>query len=182
MTPRLRNGRRVFLRLGFDWLLAHRHSFSGTYLYQNDEAEVGELQQIGGFEGSEESQDNEAEFDLFKHKATILYSVTLSRRWVVSTYSEFIIKNFDDETDSEPTTAGRNDALFLSSTYLRYKVSQKYALKFRYLFRMNEVVQLGDRLQEPHRVRRSRCEVLMSPLLDDSLQPQIRGYGRKRRW
>ncbi len=36
------------------------------------------------------------------------------------------------------TYPGADDALFLSSTYLRYKVSQKYALKFRYLFRMNE--------------------------------------------
>ena len=147
------DGRRQTVRLGFDWLFGGNQALSGTYSAQADEADLG-VNEIGDFEGHEGSQDSEAEFDLLKQKATLLYSVPLSRRLVLSSYNEVIHKIFEDqevefedededededrpEGDPPILQEGRTDFLFLSSTYLRVKPRPRLALKVRYLFRMN---------------------------------------------
>jgi hypothetical protein len=151
-------GRRQTVRLGFDWVFRGTQALSGTYSAQVDKAELG-VNEIGDFEGHEGSQDSEAEFDLLKQKATLLYSVPLSRRLVLSIYNEVIHKTFDDqelefededghevEPEGDPTIIqeGRADLLFLSSSYLRVKIRPRLSLKVRYLFRMNASSE-GDR-------------------------------------
>lgn len=120
--------------LGFDWLISSAQTLSGAYLFQRDVSEMG-VRQIGEFEGREESQDSEAEFDLYKHKATLLYSRRISPRLLLSTYAEWIYKNFDEEDDPPIAREGRTDALLLSSTHLKIRWSGDLAFKFRYLFR-----------------------------------------------
>lgn len=119
--------------LGFDWLISPAQTLSGAYLFQSDVSEMG-VQRIGDFEGREESQESEADFDLSKHKATLLYSRHLSPRLTLSSYAEWIYKNFDEE-DELP---GRTDALFLSSTHLKIRWSGDLAFKLRYLFRSGQ--------------------------------------------
>jgi hypothetical protein len=123
--------------LGFTWLLSPSQTLSGAYLFQRDVSEMG-VQRIGEFEGREESQDSEAEFDLYKHKATLLYSRRLSPRLILSSYAEWISKNFDEEDDPPLARKGRLDALFLSSTHLKIRWSEELSLKLRYLFRANQ--------------------------------------------
>lgn len=125
-------------RIGFDWLISGTRTLSGTYLYQVDRSQLG-VRRIGEFEGQEESQDSEAEFGLTKHKATLLCSQRLGERLALSSYAEWIHKQFDDEDDSaSPPRPGRHDSLFLSSTYLTIGRSEGLVFKLRYLFRMNQ--------------------------------------------
>lgn len=131
-----KDGSRRSLRLGFDWLFGGRHSLSGTASVQGDEADLG-VQQIGDIEGPESSQDNEAEFDLIKYKATLLYSVPLSKQWLLSSYAEWIRKAFEDEERLELQLPRRTDTLLLSATHLRYRVRDSLFVKLRYLFRTN---------------------------------------------
>ena len=137
------DGFRQTLRLGVDWLPSPRHILNGTYMFQVDRAKDESLE-IGEFEGHEESQDNEAEFGLVKHKATLLYSFRLSKRTTIAAYEEWIYKNFDDEEDIEIPRAGRTDFLFLSSMHAKIKWTDKALLKFRYLFRMNASSASGE--------------------------------------
>lgn len=122
---------------GFDWLISGAQTLSGTYLFQLDVSEMG-VHQIGDFEGNENSQDSEAEFDLSKHKATLLYSRRLSRKLTLSSYAEWIRKKFHGEDDEPIPRKGRTDALFLSSTYLKIRWSRDLSFKIRYLFRTNQ--------------------------------------------
>ena len=132
------DGSRHTLRAGFDWLVSPRHVLSGTYMYQIDSSysDYG-LDQIGT-EGSEESQDNQAEFDLKKHKATLLYSLRFSERTTFSIYEEVIRKAWEDEEEASILRDARNDLLFLSSAFVKYKWTDRVQFKFRYLFRINE--------------------------------------------
>ncbi len=123
--------------LGFDWLISSAQTLSGAYLFQSDVSEMG-VQRIGDFEGREESQDSEAEFDLGKHKATLLYSLRLSPRLTLSSYAEWLYKDFDEEDDPPLAREGRTDALFLSSTHLRIRWSEDLVFKLRYLFRADQ--------------------------------------------
>ncbi|MFP6647409.1 MAG: hypothetical protein VCF24_28195 [Candidatus Latescibacterota bacterium] len=111
------DGRRGMIRVGFDLIFAGSHSLSGTYSLQEDEADLG-VQQIGDIEGPNGSQDNEAEFDLIKQKATLL-SFPLSRRLLLSTYAEWIRKDFDDEERRQQRLPKRTDTLLFSATHLR---------------------------------------------------------------
>ncbi len=122
---------------GFDWLISGVQALSGTYLYQLDTSEKG-VQQIGDFEGNEGSQDNEAEFDLAKYKATLQYSHRLSPKLTFSSYAEWIRKKFDSEEDLPLPRERRIDMLFLSSTHLKIRWSEDLSLKIRYLFRTNQ--------------------------------------------
>lgn len=135
------DGVRQTLRAGFDWHLSDYRLLSGTYMLQNDNSgqdeEDGSGLQIGDFEGHEESQDNEAEFDLHKHKFTLLYSHRFNPRLTLSLYEEFIYKFWEDEEGPIPVEA-RDDLLFLSSAFLKYKWRDNVRLRLRYLFRMNE--------------------------------------------
>lgn len=131
-----RDGRRLMFRAGFDWLFGGRHSLSGTYSHQEDEADLG-VQQIGDIEGPDGSQDNEAEFDLIKQKATLLYAVPLSNRLLLSTYVEWIHKDFDDEERLRQALPRRTDTLLLSATHLRIRLERKLSVKLRYLYRGN---------------------------------------------
>ena len=131
------DGSRQTGRIGFDWLFSTRHTLSGTYTFQEDVSESGG-QQIGGFEGHEGSQDYEAEFDLYKHKATLLYTWRASKTITVSAYEEWIRKNFDEEDDLEIAREERTDVLFLSSTYATVRLTDRLLLRVRYLFRMNK--------------------------------------------
>ncbi|MDA0337136.1 MAG: hypothetical protein O2782_18395 [bacterium] len=130
------DGNRVLAQVGFDWLFAGRHSLSGTYSIQQDEADLG-VQQIGDIEGPDGSQDNEAEFDLDKQKATLLYAVPLSTRVLLSTYAEWIHKDFDDEERLRQRLPRRTDTLLLTSTHLRIRLNSDLSLKLRYLYRGN---------------------------------------------
>lgn len=123
--------------IGFDWLVSSAQTLSGTYLVQSDVSEVG-VRQIGEFEGREESQDLEAEFDLGKHKATLLYSHRLNRRLLLSSYVEWLHKGFDSEDDPPAPRMRRTDTLWLSSTHLKFNWSEELAFKIRYLFRANQ--------------------------------------------
>jgi len=122
---------------GFDWLISGVQTLSGTYLFQLDVSEMG-VQQIGDFEGNEDSQDSEAEFDLSKHKVTLLYSRRLSRNLTLSSYAEWIHKEFHGEDDPPIPRERRTDALFLSSTHLKIRCSRDLTFKLRYLFRTNQ--------------------------------------------
>ena len=130
------DGRRAMARVGFDWLFAGRHALSGTYSIQQDEADLG-VQQIGDIEGPDGSQDNEAEFDLVKQRATLLYSVPLSKRVLLSTYLEWIHKGFDDEERLKQLLPRRTDTLLLTSSHLRIRLNSDLSLKLRYLYRGN---------------------------------------------
>lgn len=130
------DGRRLMFRAGFDWLFGGRHSLSGTYSHQEDEADLG-VQQIGDIEGPDGSQDNEAEFDLIKQKVTLLYAVPLSKRLLLSTYAEWIHKDFDDEERLKQALPRRTDTLLLSATHLRIRLDHNLSLKLRYLYRGN---------------------------------------------
>ena len=121
---------------GFDWLISGVQTLSGMYLFQFDVSEKG-VQQIGDVEGSEDSQDNEAEFDLSKHKVTLLYSRRLSHKLTLSSYAEWIHKKFHSEDDPPVPREKRTDALFLSSTHLKIRWSGALDLNLRYLFRTN---------------------------------------------
>jgi len=132
-----RDGQRLGLRLGMDGLFGNRHSLSATYAFQTDEADLG-VKQIGDPENPESTQDIEAEFDLRKHKATVLYAVPLNRRWLLSSYNEWIGKLFDDEFDVQDPFQGRTDDLLLSSTHLRYRLDERWSLKLRYLLRVSD--------------------------------------------
>ncbi len=94
-------------------------------------------QQIGDIEGPDGSQDNEAEFDLVKQKATLLYSVPLSKRVLLSTYAEWIHKDFDDEERLKQRLPRRTDTLLLTSGHLRIRLNSDLSLKLRYLYRGN---------------------------------------------
>jgi hypothetical protein len=142
-NPAPEDGLRHTLRLGFDWLAPPRHVLNGTYTFQNDQSEDEGLE-IGEFEGHEESQDNEAEFGLTKHKATLLYSFRLNRRTTISAYEEWIYKNFDPDDKLVPPKPGRTDILFLSAVHAKYKWTDAWRLKFRYLFRMNNSSASGE--------------------------------------
>ena len=61
-------------------------------MYQIDSSESMALDQIGNIEGQEDSQDSEAEFDLKKHKATLLFSQRLNEKVTISAYEEVIFK------------------------------------------------------------------------------------------
>ena len=124
-------------KIGFDWLISGTQTLSGTYLFQRDVSEVGG-QQIGDFEGLEDSQDFESEFDFGKHKITLLYSRRLSRRLMLSSYAEWIRKKFDSEDDPPFPRGTRIDKLFLSSTHLKIRWSEDLTLRIRYLFRLNQ--------------------------------------------
>lgn len=130
------DGNRAMARAGFDWLFAGRHSLSGTYSLQADEADLG-VQQIGDFEGPGGSQDIEAEFDLVKHKATLLYSFAFSRRLLLSSYAEWIRKRFDAEERHKRQLPKRADSLLLTATHLRLRLDERLSLKLRYLYRGN---------------------------------------------
>ena len=123
--------------LGFDWLISGGPTLSGSYLFQSDVSEKG-VRQIGEFEGHEGSQDLEAEFDLGKHKGTLLYSHRLGRRLVLSSYVEWLRKRFDSEDDPPSPRPRRTDALWLSSIHLKFNKSKTLAFRFRYLFRANQ--------------------------------------------
>jgi len=124
-------------KCGFDWLISGSQILSGTYLFQLDVSEMG-VHQIGDFEGSEESQDSEAEFDLSKHKVTLLYSHRVRRKLTLSSYAEWIRKKFHGEDDLPIPRKRRTDALFLSSTHLKIRFSRDLSFKLRYLFRTND--------------------------------------------
>jgi len=133
------DGVRHTLRTGFDWLVSARQTLSATYMYQIDTSEsVIGLDQIGTVEGTEDSQDSEAEFDLKKHKATLLFSRRVNGKVTISAYEEFIIKAWEEEEEFTVLQNARDDALFLSSLFVKYKWSDKVHLKFRYLFRTND--------------------------------------------
>ena len=151
-------GRRQTVRGGFDWLLFNRHLLSGTYMFQDDRSEV-KVRKIGDFVGHEETQDNDAEFDLLKQKATLLYSHRFSKSVSLSLYQELIHKSWSDavqENDEDKKQSGENgdkgnnetrndgifstartDWLFLSSAFLKYKWRHNMQFRLRYLFRMN---------------------------------------------
>ena len=133
------DGVRHTLRTGFDWLVSARQTLSGTYMYQIDTSEsVIGLDQIGTVEGTEDSQDNDAEFDLKKHKATLLFSRRVNDKVTISAYEEFIIKAWEEEEEFTVLQNARDDLLFLSSLFVKYKWSDRTHLKFRYLFRTND--------------------------------------------
>lgn len=131
-------GSRHTLRSGFDWLVSSQNTLSATYMYQIDSSSSTGLDQIGGVEGHEDSQDNEAEFDLKKHKATVLYSHRLNAKVTISAYEEYIAKIWEDEEEISALQNARDDHLFLSSTFVKYKWRDTVHLKLRYLFRMND--------------------------------------------
>jgi hypothetical protein len=130
------DGLRQTVRLGFDGLFSARHVVSGTYVFQDDRSEFEHL--FGDFEGQEGSQDQETEFNLSKHKATLLYSYRPSSRITLSAYEEWIYKNFDDEEHGEFPREGRTDFLFLSSIHSKIKLTDDVLVKLRYLFRLNQ--------------------------------------------
>jgi hypothetical protein len=129
------DGERAMLRVGFDWLIGGS-SLTGTYSVQEDEGDLG-VQQIGDIEGPVGSQDNEAEFDLVKRKATLLYAVPLTGRLVLSSYAEWIHKRFDDEERLKLALPRRTDTLYLTATDLRIRIDEALSLKLGYLFRGN---------------------------------------------
>ena len=122
---------------GFDWLLSGSQMLSGTYLFQLDVSEAG-VNQIGDFTGHEDSQDSEAEFDLSKHKVTLLYSHRINRKLTFSSYAELIRKKFHSEDDEPLPRKRRIDSLLLSSTYLKVRWTRDLSFKIRYLFRTNQ--------------------------------------------
>jgi len=137
-------GTRWTTRLGLDWLLAGSQSLSLTCEWRLDRAELG-INQIGEYEGHEESQDSEAEFDLNKQRATALYTLPLSPRIVFSSYLEFINKHFDNDADAvlvsipgSPALGGLTDRLLLSSTHLKVGITDHLSARLRYLFRTND--------------------------------------------
>ncbi len=132
-----RDGQRLGLRLGMDGLFAGRHSVSVIYTFQSDEADLG-LKRIGDPENPESTQDIEAEFDLDKHKVTLHYGVPIGRHWLVSSYTEWIKKGFDDEIDVADPFRGRRDTLLLSALHLRYRINRIWSVKLRYLYRSND--------------------------------------------
>ena len=145
-------GNRNTFRVGFDWVTSKRGLLSGTYTFQDDQSDTADgVQQIGEFEGYEESQDIEAEFDLRKHKATLLYSQRWGRRFTFAAYGEWIRKRFDQtiEIEQEGTDEDgdeeeeiklpgerRTNTLFLSSAFLKARIDDRWRLKLRYLFRL----------------------------------------------
>ena len=131
-------GSRHTLRTGFDWLVSPRRTLSATYMYQIDSSESMALDQIGNIEGQEDSQDSEAEFDLKKHKATLLFSQRLNEKVTISAYEEVIFKNWEDEEELTVLQNARDDQLFLSSIFVKYKWRARTHVKFRYLFRAND--------------------------------------------
>jgi hypothetical protein len=136
------DGMRQTLRAGLDWHLSGHRLLSGTYMLQNDnsgqdEKYYGSTLSSGEFEGREESQDSEAEFDLHKHKFTLLYSHRFNPRLTLALYEELIYKYWEDE-EGPIVVEARDDLLFLSSAFLKYKWRDSVRLRLRYLFRMNE--------------------------------------------
>ena len=155
-------GERQTGRFGFDWLISPRHILSGTGTVQGDATETG-LQEIGEFEGHEDSLEDEAEFDFFKLKSTLLYTFRPTSRLTLTAYEEWIYRDFEDEikvevieggqieVDDLPEGAenaheddefyiplkGRRDASLLSSLYIKYRWTGSLSLKFRYLLRVN---------------------------------------------
>ena len=55
----------------------------------------------------------------------------------ISAYEEFILKAWDDEEEVSVLQNARDDRLFLSSIFVKYKWRDTVHLKFSYLFRMN---------------------------------------------
>ena len=128
-------GFRHTFKIGFDWVL-NRNSLSGSYFIQTDDSSGEGLNQIGGFEGNEESLDLEAEFNYLKHKGTLLYARRFTARLTLSSYQEFVLKDLSKR--NSPTTGPRDqdDALLLSSEYLKFKLYNHWFLKSHYLLRM----------------------------------------------
>lgn len=131
------DGQRQTLRIGLDWNWSTRHILSCAYMFQNDTSEF-IVRQIGVSEGSEHSQDNDAEFDLRKQKITLLYAYHYNSRLSLSFYEEWILKNWDDNVEGIIPVQARTDHLFLSSTFLKYKWRENLHIKLRYLFRAND--------------------------------------------
>ena len=132
----LEDGSRRTVRAGFDWLMSNRHVFSGTLMQQRDNSEF-DPRRIGEVEGHEDSQDIDAEFDLLKHKGTLLYTYGFNDRTSISLYEELIHKSWEDEDDGGIIIPKRTDWLFLSSSFLKFKWKPNLNIKTRYLFRMN---------------------------------------------
>ena len=132
----LEDGSRSTFRAGFDWLASPRHVLSGTLMQQRDNSDF-DPRQIGEVEGHEDSQDIEAEFDLLKHKGTLLYTYRFNDRTSISLYEEIIHKSWEDEDDGGIIIPKRTDWLFLSSSFLKFKWKPNLNIKTRYLFRMN---------------------------------------------
>lgn len=137
VTASPRDGQRNGIRLGIDGLFANRHSLSIIYSFQADEADLG-VKRIGDPENPENTQDIEAEFDLNKHKVTVHYGVPVGDRWLVSSYTEWIRKNFDDEIDVQDPFRGRRDTLLLTSMHVRYRLNRSWSARMRYLYRSND--------------------------------------------
>ena len=143
-------GNRTTFKVGFDWVTSTRGLLSGTYTFQDDQSDTADgAQQIGDFEGYEGSQDIDAEFDLRKHKATLLYSQRWGRRFTFAAYSEWIRKGFDqtieiefeeengdDEEEIKLPGERRTNTLFLSSVFLKTQLNDRWRIKLRYLFRL----------------------------------------------
>ena len=72
-----------------------------------------------------------------KRKATLLYSYRISDDWLFSSYVEFIHKEFDKGGDVAPGLRGLRDRLFLTSTYLKRRLSSNASLRLRYIVRLN---------------------------------------------
>jgi hypothetical protein len=147
-------GKRRAIKIGFDWVLSPQRLLSGTYTFQDDQSDTADgVRQINDFEGYEGSQDIEAEFDLRKHKTTLLYSHRWGRRYTVSIYGEWIRKRFnqtieidletgkedgadDDENEIKLSGERRTNSLFLSSAFVKARLNDRWRLKLRYLFRL----------------------------------------------
>ncbi|NKB70498.1 MAG: hypothetical protein GKR89_25800 [Candidatus Latescibacteria bacterium] len=101
-------GKRQTGRFGFDWLISPRHILSGTGTVQTDATETG-LQEIGEFEGFEDSLEDDAEFDFFKLKSTLLYTFRPTNRLTLTAYQEWIYRDFEDEIKVELIDGEQDD-------------------------------------------------------------------------
>ena len=131
------DGSRHTLRTGFDWLFPPRHALSGTYMLQIDRTESEFELLIPEHEGQEGTQYIDAEFDLVKHKATLLYSHRFTNRVTLSLYEEWIRKRWDDQDELQVPREDRTDNLLLSSALVKVRWTDTLRIRFRYLYRAN---------------------------------------------
>lgn len=124
---------------GFEAYFASRHALIGAYSYFTDDAEDDGASQIGEIQAEAENLESEAEFDLSRHKATMLYSVRLGERFALSFYNELQAKSFNQPIlDVDRKVRDRDDFLWLTSTWLKARLTGELYGTARYLYRMNE--------------------------------------------
>ncbi len=118
-------------------LIGRRHALGAAYAYQVDDAANDGAYQIGEIQGEDENLEIDGEFNVAKHRATLLYSVRIAERFSVAFYNEALHRVFLG-ADAKLYGGERIDASYLGSAWVSARLYAMLFARVRYLYRMND--------------------------------------------